>query len=97
MSRSVIFDVSQETVAKVADAMVKQHDDSLLVLAPLAGSISVYAPSKKGKYKGYHRLKFEVWIPEEAIKGESAIDDFEAVVLMRLPRSRVQEHLKNEE
>jgi hypothetical protein len=51
MSRSVFFDVSQETVAKVANAMVGQHDDSLLVLAPLAGSISVYAPSKKGKYK----------------------------------------------
>jgi hypothetical protein len=95
MSRSVIFDVSKETVAKVADAMVSQHDDSLLVLAPLAGNISIYAPSKNGKYKGYHRLKFEVWIPEDAIEGENAIDDFGAVVLMRLPKSRVKEHLKN--
>lgn len=35
-----------------------------------------------------------MWIPEDAIKGESALDDFGAVVLMTLPKSRVQDHLK---
>lgn len=97
MNRSVIFDVSKETVANVAEAMVKQDEDRLLVLAPLAGNLSVYTPSKKGKYRDYHRFKFEVWIPEDAIKGDSAIGDFGAVVLMTLPKSRVQDHLKKEE
>lgn len=95
MARNVIFDVTKETVANVAEQITKQNNDSLLVLAPLAGNISVHAPSKKGKNKGYHRMKFEVWIPEDAIKGEDALSDFGAVTLLRLPRKRVSEHLQN--
>jgi len=97
LSKKVIFDISKEAVSNIAGQIENQYDDSILVLAPLAGSISVHAPATKGKYKGYHRFKFEVWIPEDAIKGDSALNDFGAVTLMRLPKSRVQEHLINSE
>lgn len=91
--QQVIFDVTGDSVKQVADAISKQNDDSLLVLAPLSGSVSVHAPSKKGKNKGYHRLKLEVWIPEDAIKGDNALVDFGAVTLLRLPKNRVESHL----
>jgi hypothetical protein len=96
MKRNVIFDITKETLTTVADAITENPDENLLVLAPLAGTISVHAPSKTGKYKGYHRFKFEVWIPEDAIEGENALSDFNAVVLMSLPKSRVKDHLKND-
>lgn len=91
--RSVIFDVTQETVQKVAGQIKERNLDSMLVLAPMSGNCSVHAPSKSGKTKGYHRIKLEVWIPEDAIKGENALDDFGLVTLLRLPKSRVQPHL----
>lgn len=94
MARNVIFDVTKETVGKVAEQI---KNEGILVLAPLAGTLSVHAPSQKGKHKGYHRLKFEVWIPEDAIKGENALDDFGAVTLLSLPKDRVREHLKRDE
>lgn len=95
--RNVIFDVTKETVSNIAEQISNKNEDSMLVLAPLAGNISVHAPSKKGKNKGYHRFKFEVWIPEDAIKGDEALIDFGAVTLIRLPKNRVNEHLKREE
>lgn len=95
MSKSVVFDVSNDLVVKVADNMRDKNEDSLLILAPFTGSVSVHAPVKKGKHKGYHRLKLEVWIPGDAIKGEDALSDFGAFALIRLPKSRVQEHLIN--
>ena len=97
MGRNVIFDVTGESVSHISEQIKNQNDDSLLVLAPLSGNISVHAPAKTGKSKGYHRFKFEVWIPEDAIKGDFALDDFGAVTLMRLPKSRVCDHLIREE
>ena len=91
--RSVIFDVTDETVTKVAKQVKYSNPDSMLVLAPMSGNCSVHAPSKSGKSKGYHRIKLEVWVPEDAIKGENALDDFGLVTLLRLPKSRVQPHL----
>ncbi len=41
-------------------------------------------------------MKFEVWIPEDAIVGEDALTDFGIVTLMRLPKNRVAEHLRHE-
>lgn len=93
MAKSVIFDVTKESVSDIAGQITEKHKDSILVLAPLSGSISVHAPAKKGKTKGYHRLKLEVWIPEDAIKGENALDDFGAVTLLRVPKKRVEDHL----
>lgn len=91
--RSVIFDVTDETVKKVAKQVKYSNPDSMLVLAPMSGNCSVHASSKSGKSKGYHRIKLEVWVPEDAIKGENALDDFGLVTLLRLPKSRVQPHL----
>lgn len=96
--RNVIFDVTEKTVESVANQIKNQHKDSMLVLAPVSGSCSVHAPSKTGKYKGYHRIKMEVWIPEDAIEGDSSLNDFGLVTLMRLPKKRVKPHLiRNEE
>ncbi|MGE7840646.1 hypothetical protein ACQKNX_07635 [Lysinibacillus sp. NPDC093712] len=92
----VIFDVTEDTVGKVAKQIKSSKPDSMLVIAPMSGSCSVHAPSKSGKYKGYHRIKMEVWIPEDAIKGDSALDDFGLVTMLRLPKSRVQPHLIRE-
>lgn len=91
--RKVIFDVTPETVQKVTEQITENHPDSMAVLAPMSGNCSVHAPSKTGKNKGYHRIKLEVWIPENAIKGENALVDFGLVTLLRLPKSRVQLHL----
>lgn len=93
MTRNVLFDVTKETVGKVAEQIAEQHQDSILVLAPISGTASTYAPSTKGKNKGYFRMKFEVWIPEDAIVGDNALNDFGIVTLMRLPKSRVADHL----
>ena len=94
MTRNVLFDGTKETVADITEGMLERNKDSLMVLAPLSGNVSIHAASKTGKYKGYHRLKFEVWIPEDAIKGESALNDFGAITLLSLPKSRVSDHLK---
>jgi len=91
--RKVIFDVTPETVKTAAGQITENFPDSIAVLAPMSGSCSVHAPSKTGKNKGYHRIKLEVWIPEDAIKGENALHDFGLVTLLRLPKSRVQPHL----
>ncbi len=91
--RKVIFDVTPETVKTVAGQITENFPDSIAVLAPMSGSCSVHAPSKTGKNKGYHRIKLEVWIPKDAIKGENALHDFGLVTLLRLPKSRVQSHL----
>ncbi|MGV6935831.1 hypothetical protein ACWA2B_09990 [Paenibacillus sp. CMM36] len=92
--RNVIFGVSKETVGSYVEQVLEKNDDSLMILAPPSGTISTYAPSKKGKNKGYYRVKLEVWIPEESIKGEDALNDFGASILMRLPKDRVADHLK---
>jgi hypothetical protein len=92
--KTVLFDVSDETLVELTKSLNEQHKDSLLVLAPFSGNLSVHAPSNKGKYKGYHRFKMEVWIPEDAIKGEDALIDFGGLTLLRLPKNRVQDHLK---
>ncbi|MEK4122059.1 hypothetical protein [Lysinibacillus sp. FSL K6-0102] len=91
--QNVIFDVMDETVMKVTKQVKNSKPDSMLLLAPMSGNCSLHAPSKTGKYKGYHRIKMEVWIPEDAIKGENVLDDFSLITLLRLPKSRVQPHL----
>ncbi|WP_337982823.1 hypothetical protein [Lysinibacillus sp. C5.1] len=91
--QSVIFDMTEESVKKVAGQIKESSPDSMLVLAPPSGNFSVHAPTKTGKHKGYHRIKLEVWIPEDAIKGEDALHDFGLVTLLRLPKTRVQPHL----
>lgn len=96
IDRNVIFDVSPDSVKKAADAVANQDQDSLLVIAPFSGHMSMHAPAKRGKYKGYHRIKCEIWIPEAAIQGTDALIDFGALALLRLPKSRVQEHLKKD-
>lgn len=92
--KTVVFDVQPETVASVIGQIKEKNDDSLMVLAPLAGSVSTYAPSKKGKTKGYFRIKCELWIPEDSIEGEDALTDFGAFAVLRLPKNRIKEHLK---
>lgn len=92
--RNVIFGVSKETVGLYVEQALEKNDDSLMILAPPSGTINTYAPSKKGKNKGYYRVKLEVWIPEDVIKGEDALNDFGASILMRLPKDRIADHLK---
>ena len=95
--KNVIFDVTEKTVEHVAKQIKEQNEDSMLVLAPMAGNCSVHAPAKTGKHKGYHRIKLEVWIPDDAIEGDAALTDFGLVTLLRLPKSRVQPHLIRDE
>jgi hypothetical protein len=96
MSRDVIFDVNKETVSELAGQIKDKYNDSILVLAPFSGQLKTYAPAKSGKYKGYFRINTEILIPEDAIKGENALSDFGAFVVMRLPKVRVADHLINE-
>lgn len=94
MSKNVIFNASKELISAAAEDMNKE--DRLTVAAPLAGNASVHAPSRSGKHKGYHRIKCEIWIPEDAIKGEGALTDFGAFMVLSLPKNRVQPLLGGE-
>ncbi|SFE11082.1 hypothetical protein SAMN04487969_101107 [Paenibacillus algorifonticola] len=95
MSKTVLFDVDKDMVSNLAGHIAQKNEDSLLVIAPFTGNVSIHAPAKKGKNKGYHRIKLEVWIEEGAIIGESALTDFGAFAVLRLPKARVQDHLIN--
>ncbi|OMD66029.1 hypothetical protein BSK62_13255 [Paenibacillus odorifer] len=95
MSKSVIFGVSKETVGTAMDQIKKVNEDSMMVLAPFVGNMSTHAPAKKGKNKGYYRIKCEIWIPEDAIEGENALTDFGAFAVMRLPKDRIKDHMKS--
>lgn len=95
--KQVVFDVNGDSLAKLADQITAMHSDCVLVIAPFAGSLSVHGPVKKGPYKGYHRIKTEIWIPEDSIKGDEALSDFGAFAVVRLPKSRVECHLLKEE
>lgn len=94
MSKKVLFDVTKDLICAAAEQMNKE--DRLTVIAPLAGNASVHAPARSGKHKGYHRIKCEIWIPEDAIKGEDALTDFGAFMVLSLPKNRVQPHLGGE-
>ncbi|MGX4583346.1 hypothetical protein [Paenibacillus chitinolyticus] len=96
MNKNVIFNVNKEILASIAEQAADEYADSSLVLAPFSGNASIYAPAKKGKYKGYHRIKVEIWIPEDAIKGEGTLSDFGAFAVLRIPKSRIQDHLVSE-
>ncbi|MEK3950942.1 hypothetical protein MHB46_21460 [Paenibacillus sp. FSL H7-0703] len=91
MNKSVIFDVSKHFIGGLMDGIKKRNNDSLLVLVPLAGKITTLAPARQGKYKDHFRIKCELLIPKEAIKGADALGDFGAFTVMRLPKSRVQD------
>lgn len=93
--KTAFFDVSTEAVSTAVDQIKEQYDDSLMVMAPFSGRMSMHAPSKTGKNKGYHRIKCEIWIPEDAIEGENALTDFGAFAVLRLPKVRVKDHLKS--
>ncbi|WP_340391971.1 hypothetical protein [Paenibacillus sp. FSL E2-0190] len=95
MSKAVIFGVTKETVGTAMDEIKKVNEDSMMVLAPFVGSMSTHAPSKSGKNKGYYRIKCEIWIPEDAIEGEGALTDFGAFAVMRLPKARIKDHMKD--
>ena len=91
MAKSVIFGVKKETLNILHENLTK--DDHIVALSPLAGSTSVHAPARTGKHKGYHRVKMEIWIPEDAIKGDNALVELGAAVLLSLPKNRVSDHL----
>lgn len=93
--RKVIFDASKEFIGETVQGIQDKYSDSMIVMAPFSGKMSTHAPAKSGKNKGYHRIKLEIWIPENAIKGEDALNDFGAFAVMRLPKNRVQDHLIN--
>lgn len=92
--KSVLFDVTPKHLKESMED--NPRDDRMYVVAPFSGMASVYGPSKRGKHKGYHRIKCEIWIPEEAIKGEDALGDFGAFAVISLPRSRVMPHMGGE-
>lgn len=93
MGKTVLFDVKNEMISKLTDSM--KGNGGVLVVAPLAGNLSTYAPAQRGKYKGYHRIKCEVLIPDEAIQGGNAIADFAAAMLLSIPENRVRDNFKS--
>ncbi|MBP1906829.1 hypothetical protein J2Z32_003493 [Paenibacillus turicensis] len=93
--KTVLFDASVNSISNIAEGM--QKDDSLLLIVPLAGDITTAAPTKTGKYKDYFRIQTTLLIPKDCIKGEDALDDFGAFTVMRLPKDRVQDHMKRDE
>lgn len=94
--KTVLFDISPEIASSAVKHIKDENADSLMVMAPFSGKMSMHAPSKSGKHKGYHRIKCEIWIPEDAIQGEDALTDFGALALLRLPLTRVKDHMKTQ-
>ena len=95
MTRNVIFGLGKKTMETIHKAFTGK--DEIMVLAPPAGSFTVNGPARTGKYKGYHRIKMEVWIPEEAIEGDAALLNTKTAVLLSVPKNRVKEHLHPKE
>ena len=96
--KTCYFDVTNQDVLNVADAMrAIGKDEFVMAIIPLSGSIEMAGPAKKGKYKGLHRIKCELLIPEEAIVGDAALTDFKATVLMAIPNSRVAESMRRKD
>lgn len=92
--KTAFFDITGETAKTAVEQIKEEYSDSVVIMAPFCGKMSMHAPSKTGKHKGYHRIKCEMWIPEDAIEGKDALTDFGAFAILRLPESRVKEHLK---
>ncbi|PPQ49097.1 hypothetical protein C5G87_06895 [Paenibacillus peoriae] len=89
--KTVLFDAPKDLPSAVAAEMVGSQDDSILVVAPIAGKIKTYAPTARGFNKDYFRINMDVLLPKDCIQGDDAISDFGAFVVMRLPKSRVQD------
>jgi hypothetical protein len=89
---NVIFDVTPDSIKNSMEA--NPRDDRMFVVAPFAGKASIHAPVKTGKYKGYHRIKCEILIPEDAITGDGILEDFGAFSVLSVPKARVADHLK---
>jgi hypothetical protein len=86
MSKSVYLNVTPEQVKNAAEVIPREYPDSIIVLAPIFPK-STESPTKK---RAYHRIKFEALIPAEAINGEGALDDFGGLLILRLPKKRIQ-------
>lgn len=93
--KTTFFDVSPQSVKHAVEQIKELNRDSVMVMAPFCGKMSMHAPSKTGKNKGYHRIKCEIWIPEDAIEGTDALTDFGAFAVLRIPEKRVKPHLKH--
>ncbi|GAS82422.1 hypothetical protein [Paenibacillus amylolyticus] len=91
---NVIFNVTPESIKQSMED--NSRDDRMWVVAPFANKASIRAPVKQGKYKGYHRIKCEIWVPEDAIKGKGILEDFGAFAVLSVPKNRVQPHMGGE-
>ncbi|MCM3131870.1 hypothetical protein M3629_03690 [Paenibacillus polysaccharolyticus] len=89
---NVIFDVTPDSIRDSMKLIPRL--DRMFVVAPFAGQASIHAPVKTGKYKGYHRIKCEILIPEDDIKGDGILEDFGAFAVLSVPKARVADHLK---
>ncbi len=94
MSKNVVFNASTVLVSAATENM--NREDRLTVVAPFVGNMQVHAAPSSGKYKGYHRSKCEIFIPEDAIKGDGIIEDFGAFAVLSIPKNRVQPHTGGE-
>ncbi|EHQ92179.1 hypothetical protein [Desulfosporosinus youngiae] len=80
------IDISPKDAENVTEVILKKYPDSIMCLAPINPK-STYSPSKGKKC---FRITCEILVPPEAIEGESCLDDFGAMVLLRLPKKRIK-------
>ncbi len=91
--RNVFFGVQPKRLKELGDLMNIEHPERDIVLVPFA-DVQTKAPTKSGKYKGYHQIKITGIIPDDAIKGSNAILDFGGFIVMDIDRVVIASHLK---
>ncbi|WP_099301950.1 hypothetical protein [Bacillus sp. Marseille-P3800] len=92
---TVFFGVTPDRVKELLEASKEHYPGRQTQVVPFA-NVETKAPAKSGKYKGYHQIKINALIPEDAIKGENAILDFGGFLILDIEKNRVADHLNED-
>ncbi|QNB48189.1 hypothetical protein BR63_19090 [Thermanaerosceptrum fracticalcis] len=91
--RTCYINVSPKDVEHIVSQIKEQNPDGVIVLAPI-NPMNTYAPGKK---RDVFRITFEAIIPTEAITGKNCLMNFGGMMLLMLPKNRIEpQFLKRE-
>lgn len=89
MLNTVYVDVSPERMTELFQILDNVDSDARTTVLAKPLLTQTHAPAASGKYKGLHRLKFEVLIPEDVVLGPNALLDMGAFFALKLPTERI--------
>lgn len=98
MSENVTYvNVAPEKMGQIFEQLGEAEKNTRTTVLTKPFLTHTYAPAERGKYKGLHRLKFEVLIPEEAISGPNALLDVGAFLALKVPTNRIADEFLKED